>query len=50
MGKNIILCADGTGNKGGSTPDSNVYKIYNAIDIRYRAPSSTIKTGPKTMV
>ena len=34
MGKNIILCADGTGNKGGNTPDSNVYKIYNAIDIR----------------
>ncbi len=33
MGKNIILCADGTGNRGGYTPDSNVYKIYNAIDI-----------------
>ncbi len=33
MGKNIILCADGTGNRGGYTPDSNIYKIYNAIDI-----------------
>lgn len=33
MAKNIILCADGTGNKGGYTPDSNVYKMYNAIDI-----------------
>ena len=33
MTKNIILCADGTGNKGGYTPDSNVYKIYNGIDI-----------------
>lgn len=33
MTKNIILCADGTGNKGGYTPDSNVYKIYNSIDI-----------------
>ncbi len=33
MSKNIILCADGTGNKGGYTPDSNVYKIYNAIDL-----------------
>ncbi|MBC8553702.1 MAG: DUF2235 domain-containing protein [Candidatus Brocadiales bacterium] len=33
MGKNIILCADGTGNKGGYTPSSNVYKIYNAINI-----------------
>jgi uncharacterized protein (DUF2235 family) len=31
--KNIILCADGTGNKGGSSPDTNVYKIYNAIKI-----------------
>lgn len=33
MGKNIVLCADGTGNKGGYTPDSNVYKIYHAIDV-----------------
>jgi uncharacterized protein (DUF2235 family) len=33
MCKNIILCADGTGNKGGHTPDSNVFKAYNAIDI-----------------
>ncbi|MFQ6022182.1 MAG: DUF2235 domain-containing protein [Acidiferrobacterales bacterium] len=33
MAKNIILCADGTGNRGGYTPDSNVYKIYNAIEI-----------------
>ncbi len=33
MSKNIILFADGTGNKGGYTPDSNVYKVYNAIDL-----------------
>ena len=33
MNKNIILCADGTGNKGGDTPDSNVYKLYNAVDL-----------------
>jgi len=33
MSKNIILCADGTGNKGGYTPDSNVYKMYNAVEI-----------------
>lgn len=32
MPKNIIVCADGTGNKGGSTPDSNVYKIYKSIN------------------
>lgn len=33
MSKNLIVCADGTGNRGGSTPDSNVYTIYKAIDI-----------------
>jgi hypothetical protein len=33
MGKNIVLCADGTGNKGGYTPDSNVYRMYHAVDI-----------------
>jgi uncharacterized protein (DUF2235 family) len=33
MSKNIILFADGTGNKGGYTPDSNVYKTYNAIKL-----------------
>ena len=32
-GKNIILFADGTGNKGGYTPSSNVYKLYHAIDL-----------------
>ena len=31
MSKNIILCADGTGNRGGYTPNSNVFEIYNAI-------------------
>ena len=31
MARNIILCADGTGNRGGYTPDSNVYKLYNAV-------------------
>jgi len=33
--KNIIVCADGTGNKGGYSPDSNVYKIYNAVDKNF---------------
>lgn len=33
--KNIIVCADGTGNKGGYSPDSNVYRIYKAIDKKY---------------
>lgn len=33
--KNIVLCADGTGNQGGYSPDSNVFKIYNAIDLHH---------------
>jgi uncharacterized protein (DUF2235 family) len=37
MGKNIILCSDGTGNRGGETPDTNVYKIYNAIKLQSEA-------------
>ena len=31
--KNIVLCADGTGNKGGYGADTNVYKVYKAVDI-----------------
>ena len=33
MAKNIVLCSDGTGNKGGSGNDTNVYKLYQAVDI-----------------
>ena len=33
MEKNVVLCSDGTGNKGGSGSDTNVFKIYNAIQI-----------------
>lgn len=32
-GKNIVLCADGTGNRGGETPDSNVYRIYKMVEL-----------------
>lgn len=31
--KNIVLCSDGTGNKGGYGTDSNVYKTYKAVDV-----------------
>ncbi len=31
--KNIILCADGTGNTGGVGKDTNVWRIYDAIDV-----------------
>jgi len=40
MAKNIIVCADGTGNKGGTTPDSNVYKVYKAIHKRFNGKLS----------
>lgn len=33
MGKNIILCSDGTGNKGGKGADTNVFRLFNAVDI-----------------
>ena len=33
MCKNIILCADGTGNRGGETPDTNVYRMYHAVEL-----------------
>ena len=35
MARNLIVCADGTGNKGGTTPDSNVYKIYKTVDKHF---------------
>ena len=34
--KRLILCADGTGNLGGTTPDSNVYRTYHLVD-RYHS-------------
>jgi len=33
MPKNIVLCSDGTGNKGGSGSDTNVFKIYQAVKV-----------------
>ena len=33
MKRNIILCSDGTGNQGGAGADSNVFKLYKAVDI-----------------
>ena len=33
MTKNIVLCSDGTGNKGGDGTGTNVYKLYHAVEI-----------------
>jgi uncharacterized protein (DUF2235 family) len=30
-GKNIVLCSDGTGNRGGKTRGTNVWAIFNAV-------------------
>ena len=38
MAKNIVLCSDGTGNKGGYGADSNVFKLYLAVDIHQSTP------------
>lgn len=33
MHKNIVLCSDGTGNSGGKGRGTNVWRIFNAIDL-----------------
>jgi len=33
MAKNIILFSDGTGNKGGTGSDTNVFRLYHAIKV-----------------
>ena len=32
MAKNIVICSDGTGNRGGKTRGTNVWRIFNAVD------------------
>lgn len=36
--KNIIICSDGTGNAGGQGYTTNVWAIYNAIDLNRENP------------
>lgn len=33
-GRNLIVCSDGTGNAGGKTRGTNVWRIYNAVERR----------------
>ena len=42
MAKNIVLCSDGTGNKGGYGSSSNVFKLYRAVAIN-ASTSSQVK-------
>lgn len=36
--KNIVLCSDGTGNRGGKGNETNVWRIYKAVDIHSTSP------------
>ena len=36
MAKNIVICSDGTGNRGGKTRGTNVWRIFNAVDCHNR--------------
>ena len=38
MSKNIILCSDGTGNRGGVGRGTNVWRIYQALDLDIEVP------------
>ena len=32
MAKNVVICMDGTGNRGGRTRGTNVWRIFNSVD------------------
>jgi uncharacterized protein (DUF2235 family) len=43
MPKNIVICSDGTGNSAIKNRGTNVFKLYEAVDIHgYRAPGSNV--------
>ena len=37
LAKNIVICSDGTGNRGGKTRGTNVWRIFNAVDRHNRS-------------
>ena len=37
MAKNIVICSDGTGNRGGKTRGTDVWRIFNAVDRHNRS-------------
>ncbi|MBF0098907.1 MAG: DUF2235 domain-containing protein [Magnetococcales bacterium] len=42
MSKNLIVCSDGTGNKGGYGADTNVFKLYQALDLSSNSQQKAI--------
>lgn len=47
QGKNIVLCSDGTGNRGGKQRGTNVWAIFNAV---WRHPDANGALPAKTQV
>lgn len=47
MQKNIVLCSDGTGNKGGQGDVTNVWRVFKAVDVH--AHQYTINGNSKTL-
>lgn len=45
--KNIVLCSDGTGNRGGKARGTNVWAVFNAV---WRQPDASGRCPPKTQV
>ncbi len=43
MAKNIILCSDGTRNKGGVGHPTNVWKLFNSIDLQSYKHSDAVE-------
>ena len=41
MAKNIIICSDGTGNSDVKGRGTNVFKLFEAIDLNVSAPVIT---------
>ena len=42
-GKNIVLCSDGTGNTAIKARGTNVFKLYEAVDIQGHKYDQTLK-------
>ena len=38
MGKNIVICSDGTGNRGGKGKGTNVWRLFKGLDLTSRQP------------
>ena len=40
--RNLVLCSDGTGNSGGTTRGTNVWRIYQAVDTTLNEPEQLV--------